>query len=178
MFHTLLLDRLDEADCRAAIIKPIEDAKCPVKFNDPGIKAIIAASGGYPYFIQFICRELYDAYLQTDGKGIPVSEAVRKLDSDFFMGRWSRATDRQKQLLWVVANLETSDAEFSIQEVSERSKDLLDKPFSASHITQMFTTLGEAQLLYRNRHGRYSFAVPLLGQFILRQAESGGDWLQ
>ncbi len=178
MFHTLLLDRLSEADSRSAIMKPIEDAKCPVKFSDPGIKAIIAASGGYPYFIQFICRELYDAYLQTDGKGIPVSEAVRKLDSDFFMGRWSRATDRQKQLLWIVANLENCDAEFSIQDVAEKSRELLDKPFSASNITQMFNTLSEAQLVYRNRHGRYSFAVPLLGQFIMRQAEAGKEWLQ
>jgi hypothetical protein len=178
MFHVLMLDRLNEEDCRKAIMKPIDDAKCPVKFTEPGIKSIIASSGGYPYFIQFICRELYDAYLQTDGKGIPVSEAVRKLDSDFFMGRWARATDRQKQLLWVVANLEHCDGEFTVQDVAEKSKDLLDKPFSASHIIQMFNTLGDAQLVYRNRHGRYSFAVPLLGQFIQRQAETDQDWSQ
>ena len=177
MFHILVLDRLNETDSQAAIMKPIDDAKCPVKFNDLGIKAIVAASGGYPYFIQFICRELYDAYLQTDGKGIPVSEAVRKLDADFFMGRWSRATDRQKQLLWIVSNLDDCDGEFTIQDVAEKSRELLDKPFSASHVTQMFNTLGEAQLIYRNRHGRYSFAVPLLGQFIQRQAETGQDWM-
>ena len=27
----------------------------------------------------------------------------------------------------------------------------------------------DAGLVYKNRHGRYSFAVPLFGQFILRQ---------
>lgn len=177
MFHVLMLDRLNEVDSREAILKPIDDAKCPVKFSEPGIKSIIAASGGYPYFIQFLCRELYDAYLQNKGKGIPVAEAVRKLDSDFFMARWSRATNRQKQLLWVVANLEHCDGEFSIQDVAEKSKEMLEKPFSASHITQMFTALGEAQLVFRNRHGRYSFAVPLLGQFIERQAETDKDWM-
>ena len=178
MFHVVTLDRLNEDESRQAILKPIDDAKCPVKFSEPGIKSIIATSGGYPYFIQFICRELYDAYLQTDGKGIPVSEALRKLDSDFFMGRWARATDRQKQLLWVVANLEHCDGEFTIQDVVEKSKEILEKPFSASHIIQMFNTLGEAQLVYRNRHGRYAFAVPLLGQFIQRQAETDQDWVQ
>lgn len=178
MFHVLTLDRLDDKDSRAAIMKPIDDSKCPVKFNEPGIQSIIASSGGYPYFIQFICRELYDAYLQNDGKGIPVSEAVRKLDSDFFMGRWARVTDRQKQLLWVVANLESCDGEFTVQEVAEKSRDMLEKPFSASHISQMFNTLGESGLVYRNRHGRYSFAVPLLGQFIVRQADAGQDWMQ
>jgi hypothetical protein len=178
MFHVLMLDRLSDDDSRSAIMKPIEDAKCPVKFNESGIQAVIASSGGYPYFIQFICRELYDAYLQTDGKGIAVSDTVRKLDSDFFMGRWSRVTDRQRQLLWVVANLEHCDGEFTVQDVSEKSKDLLQKPFSASHIAQMFNALGEAGLVYRNRYGKYSFAVPLLGQFILRQAETGQDWAE
>jgi len=178
MFHVLMLDRLDEKDSRSAIMKPIEDSKCPVKFSENGIQSIIASSGGYPYFIQFICRELYDAYLQTDGKGIPVSATVRKLDSDFFMGRWSRVTDRQKQLMLVVAHLENSDGEFTVVEVAEKSKEHLDKPFSPSHIAQMFNTLGEAGLIYRNRYGKYSFAVPLLGQFILRQAENGQDWAQ
>lgn len=178
MFHVLMLDRLNESDSQSAISKPIEAAKCPVKFSAAGIQAIIAASGGYPYFIQFICRELYDAYLQSGGKGVPVSEAVRKLDSDFFMGRWARVTDRQKQLLWVIANLEHCDGEFSVQDVSEKSREILEKPFSPSHITQMFNTLAEAGLVYRNRHGKYSFAVPLLGQFIERQAESKQDWFQ
>jgi hypothetical protein len=178
MFHILTLDRLNEKDSHDAIIKPIQDAKCPVKFTDSGIAAIIGASGGYPYFIQFICRELYDAYLQN-GKGVPVSEATRKLDSDFFMGRWSRATDRQRQLLWVVANLEHGDAEFTVQDVSEKSRELLDKTFSPSHISQMFSKLSDAGLIYKNRHGRYSFAVPLLAQFIMRQADGDRQtWME
>lgn len=177
MFHVLTLERLSETDSRKAILKPIEDVKCPVKFTEPGIESIIAASGGYPYFIQFICRELFDAYLQTGGKGIPVSEAVRKLDSDFFMARWTRATDRQKQLLWVVANLEHCESTFSAQDVAAKSKELLPKTFSPSNIIQMFNTLQDAQLVYRNSHGKYCFAVPLLGQFIERQAEAEQDWM-
>ena len=34
---------------------------------------------------------------------------------------------------------------------------------------QMFVALGESGLVYKNRYGRYSFAVPLLGGFIRRQ---------
>ena len=33
---------------------------------------------------------------------------------------------------------------------------------------------GNAGLVYKNRHGKYSFAVPLLGRFILRQQASTG----
>ncbi len=171
MFHVLTIDRLDENESRDAIQKPIADARCPVKFSEPGIQAIVAASGGYPYFIQFICRETYDAYLQSDGGPVSVREIARKLDSDFFMGRWSKATDRQRQLMWVIANLENSDGEFTVHDVSEKSRDLLEKGFSPSQINQMFNKLSQAGLIFRNRHGKYSYAVPLLGQFIMRQGE-------
>jgi len=170
MFHVLTLDRLKDQDSRDAIRKPISDSKCPVHFSDAGIDAIVSASGGYPYFIQFICRELFDAYLQN-GKGVPVAEAARKLDSDFFMGRWSRATDRQRELLWVVASLENCDGEFTVQEVSEMSAKILEKRISPSQISQMFSKLSDAGLVYKNRHGKYVFAVPLLGQFVKRQMD-------
>ena len=170
MFHTLTLDRLGESDSAKAILEPIKKAKCPVTLSDSAIQAIVAASGGYPYFIQFICREVFDSYLQSGGKQPIIGEITRKLDADFFVGRWSKATDRQRELMWVVANLETSDKEFTVQEVAEKASDILEKPFSPSQINQMFNTLSTAGLIYKNRHGKYSFAVPLLGEFILRQA--------
>ena len=78
--------------------------------------------------------------------------------------------DRQRELLTVIANLESSEWEFTVQEVAEKSKKMLAKPFSPSHISQMLAALCDAGLVYKNRHGKYSFAVPLMGRFILRQA--------
>ena len=49
---------------------------------------------------------------------------------------------------------------------------MLAKPFRPSHVSQMLSALCDAGLLYKNRHGKYSFAVPLLGRFILRQQQS------
>lgn len=175
MFHVVFLKRLGEKDSRDAVLKPIQDTKCPVKLNDESVRLIIEVSGGYPYFIQFICREVYDVFLQKHTVGekasVPIVEITRKLDNNFFAGRWARATDRQRELLTVIANLENCDDEFTVQEVSEMSKKLLAKPFSPSHVNQMLAALSEVGLVYKNRHGRYSFAVPLLGRFILRQHE-------
>jgi hypothetical protein len=56
-----------------------------------------------------------------------------------------------------------------VQEIAEKSKELT-KPFSPSHINQMLVTLANNGMINKNRHGKYSFAVPLLGRFILRQA--------
>jgi DNA-binding IclR family transcriptional regulator len=97
-----------------------------------------------------------------------IEDITRKLDIDFFAGRWARVTDRQRELLQVIASLPDSDEEFSFQEVVESAKSL-PKPFSASHINQMLSTLTNSGLVYKNRHGRYSFAVPLLSQYIRRQ---------
>jgi AAA+ ATPase superfamily predicted ATPase len=173
MFHVIFLDRLNEESTREAILKPIEKENCPVKFSDGAVKIVVDVSGGYPYFIQFICREIYDVWIQKIATGqapsVPVDELVRKLDTDFFAGRWSQVTDRQRELLGVVAQLETCDNEFTVQEVTALSTKKLSNPFTASHVNQMFASLADAGIIYKNRHGKYSFAVPLLSRFIKRQ---------
>jgi hypothetical protein len=173
MFHVVVLDRLSAKDSRDAIKKPIQGAKCPVNLSEVWVKAIVDFSGGYPYFIQFMGREVYDVAIQRFDSSAPlviaINDITRKLDTDFFAGRWARATDRQRELLSVVARLDNCDSEFTVQDVAEKSKEVLEQPFSPSHISQMFATLMDAGLVYKNRHGKYCFAVPLLGRFIARQ---------
>lgn len=176
MFRVIVLDKLNEEAVRQAIQIPLQD--CPVKLDNDSINQIIGLSGGYPYFIQFICREVYDLFIQQVNAAkfelsVPTEEIVRKLDSDFFSGRWARATERQRELLAVIARLENCETEFSVQEVVALSKRISVKPFSSSHVNQMLSALTDAGLVYKNRHGKYSFAVPLLGKFICRQEING-----
>lgn len=100
-----------------------------------------------------------------------ITDIIRKRDSDLFAGRWSKATDRQRNLLRVIAMLDNCGKEFTMQEVSEKSSEVLEKPFGASHFSQMFRKLGQIGLVYKNRHGKYAFAIPLMEEFINRQAE-------
>lgn len=146
---------------------------CPITFNEESVALIYETSGGYPYFIQFICKETFDIFVQqmsVDGnvKPVPITEIVQKLDKNFFSGRWSRATDRQRDLLSIIASLDNCDEEFTVQEIVNTAKSMA-QPFGSSQVNQMLATLSEAGLIYKNRHGKYSFAVPLLGKFILRQ---------
>jgi hypothetical protein len=175
MFRVVTLSRLSESQSHEAILKPIEVAHCPVRFDETSVQTITIQSAGYPYFIQFICREVFDIFIQQIADdlipGVPVDAIQAKLDSDFFAGRWAKVTDRQRELLWVIASLDTADEEFTIQEIVEKGRGLLPKAFSSSHVNQMLTSLGEQGLIYKNRFGRYSFAVPLLGRFILRTYE-------
>lgn len=175
MFRVIFLDRLGRTDSRDAMCKPVEAGECPIHFDEASIETIANVSAGYPYFVQFMCREVFDVWIHNLEAGssaapVPVEDIIRKLDADFFAGRWARATDRQRDLLEVIALLRSSDdSEFTVQEIVERSKQVLKKPFSPSHVNQMLVSLGNAGLVYKNRHGRYAFAVPLLGQFILRE---------
>jgi hypothetical protein len=176
MFHVLFLQRLSEDESREAIVRPTEATA--VSFLPSSVEQIIELSGGYPYFIQFICREVFDICIQKMGLGenprVPVGEIVRKLDTDFFAGRWAKATDRQRQLLYCAATLEGAGAEFTVQDLVTRTKQMLKLPFTPSHANQMLKALGEKSLIYKGRHGKYSFAVPLLHEFILRQSAPEG----
>ena len=173
MFHILMLDRLAELETREAILKPIELSQSTLKFSEQTVERIIAESRGYPFLIQYICREVFDAWIgkMTVGEApsVPMTEITAKLDMDFFVPRWSRATDRQQIFMQVIATLDEADSEFSVQDVTNASRKLLKRPFTPSHATQMLGHLAEKGLIYRNRRGAYCFAVPLLASFIQRQ---------
>lgn len=174
IFQIITLDRLEEDECRAAILKPIQMDNCPVSFDEDGIREIIRLTNGYPYFIQFFCKEIYDMYLQQIKVGIenPVisqDDIMRKLDADFYSGRWSRVTDRQRDLLLVIARLPNANKEFTVKDISEKSTATLPKPFQPAQINNILLKLIDLGLIYKNRRGRYSFAVPLLADYINRQ---------
>ena len=175
MFRSIFLQSLSEEETREAILKPIE-ASQDIVLNSESVEAIVGMSGGYPYFIQFICREVYDSFSIRPDRGregkVPVREIEEKLDADFFSGRWSRTTDRQRELMSVIASLEHCEDEFSVAEIVESSKAAPSiRPFSASNASQMLAALAHQGLLHRNRFGKYTFSVPLFGAFIRRQSK-------
>jgi hypothetical protein len=176
MFQVMTLHKLDETDTKEAIENPIKKEGCPVTFNELGISEIIKYSSGYPYFIQFFCREAFDLILQqidigVDMPHIRIADFVQKLDIDFYSGRWSRITDRQRELLGIIATLETANEEFTVKDIAQKSEELSQNPFKSAHINNMLVKLIESGLIYKNRRSKYSFAVPLLADYINRQNE-------
>lgn len=181
MFTTLYLSRLEDDDAKKAVTKPIELTKSPLTFAENTIDKILENSNGYPYFIQFICKEVFDSWIAKISYGEAASADMRaitaKLDQDFFAPRWARATDRQQDFMKVIAMLDNCDDEFSVQDIVIKSKEILAKGFTPSHATQILQALAEKGLAYKSRRGGYSFAVPLLGHFIRRQSWNPGSLL-
>jgi type II secretory pathway predicted ATPase ExeA len=173
MFVVQELGRLTPEAARQAIEKPLQNAKWTL--GDAAIEAIIKQSDGYPYFLQFICRETLDhAIVHPHDQTLPMDAIIRKLDSDFFSGRWESVTDRQRELLCCIARLKHGDQEFTIGEVVDASKTMAIRPFSPGDVSQMLPRLIEKGLLYKNRLGKYCFAVPLFGGFIRRRFDAPG----
>jgi type II secretory pathway predicted ATPase ExeA len=173
MFTLLFLNKLSDEDSRLAITKPLERENSPINLSGKSIDTIVKKSGGYPYFIQFICKETFDIFLQQKTAGqkleVPIDSIMLKLDGDFFSGRWSILTDRQRELLSVIACLGNSDDEFTVQEIATESKKHQTAAFGGSQINQMLASLIGIGVIFKNRFGKYSFAVPQLNEFILRQ---------
>jgi hypothetical protein len=180
MFTVVFLNPLNEKETTKAIREGIKKGGCPIDLSTKSIQTIWEFTKGYPYFVQYVCREVFDIWVQASEMGnepppVPLEDITRKLDSDFFAGRWARATDRQRELLRVIAELPNCDAEFTVQEIVEHpiNKETL-KSFGGSHVNQMLVALSDSGLVYKNRHGKYSLAVPLLGDFIRRQEQQFG----
>jgi hypothetical protein len=173
MFEIITLKQLGDTETRDAILVPIQKEKCPVTFTEYGINEIIKYSSGYPYFIQFYCKETFDSILQQINVGVEspaviISDFVRKLDVDFYAARWSRVTDRQRELLVVIAKLPTANQEFTAKEISQKSNEILEKPFAPAYVVNSLNKLTSQGLIFKNRRGKYSFAVPLLADYINR----------
>ncbi len=173
MFHVMHLDSLSDQDAREAVVRPLDITRSTLRFADQTVSNIVKMSGGYPYFIQFMGKEVFDAWIGKITNGLapsaPMAQILEKLDQDFFAPRWARATDRQQQFMQVISTLPNSEDEFSVPEIVRESRNRLKVGFSPSHAVQILQALSERGLVYRNKRGSYCFAVPLLSRFIERQ---------
>jgi len=173
MFHTIFLDRLSDAEARDAINVPVLVENSPIRFDAKTVENIVRISGGYPYFIQFICREAFDMCMSNLVAKQPMSVSteliIKKLDNDFFSARWDKVSDSQRVFLKIVAQMPNCDEEFAVSDIIKSSADALQKSYSSSSVTQFLTRLQEKGIVYRTSSGKYKFAVPLLARFINRQ---------
>ena len=169
MFAVQEIGRLTPEESRKAITVPLEGNKW--SFTQESLDLIVKTADGYPYFIQFICRQALD-HLRTNPQdsSVPIEPIVRQLDANFFSGRWETLTDRQRDLLYCIAQLENADGEYTINEIVEISKsDDRIKRFSPNDVSQILPRLIERGVIYKNRYGKYAFAVPLFSRFINRR---------
>ena len=180
MFQVMTLDRLSRDETRAALTTPLAQFKARLHTPSELIDKVVNLTGGYPYLIQFFGRELVEQLLESGGTlsadKFPTLGAMERLDSGLFSARWNRTTDKQRDLLGLIASRPpTTSSDFSARELEQLRGSSTDP--TASNFNQMLMGLCDRGLLYRTRHGRYAFTVPLCEAMILRRLRREEDML-
>jgi len=178
MFHVMQMERLSRYDTAEALLSPMKPLMPPLNCPPDLFEKVVDLSGGYPYLIQFFGKELIDALLKNGGvlntSQFPSPDVMDRLDAGLFAARWNKTTDKQRRFLKLIANRGSGrPKEFSAIEIASLSSE--NGEFDGSQANQILLALCEKGLIYRTRHGRYAFTVPMSEAMILRRIQAEQD---
>lgn len=162
LFEFVHIDSLEEDDAYQAIVVPA--AKLGVEYSDEAVRKIIELTGCYPYFIQEMCSTIWGNY---DSRNVSLQAVIdnvavtnKKLDDGFFMVRYERCTQMERNFL--AAMVKCGDLPCTIACVAR----FMGKTQSA--ISPYRGQLISKGLIYATGHGEIDFTVPQFDAFIKR----------
>lgn len=166
MFRGEDIASLNAEDARAAFVEPLRGTG--VAAEDDLVAKVIRDVEGYPYFIQLWGAELWDAAKTTgvERLTLPLLESIepdiyRRLDVDFYDGRFESLTPAEQDLLRTTAAcpyppLRVSD----IRQRTERTE---------GYINVLMGRLVEQGVLYRLQKGQYEYTAPRFFDYLRRR---------
>ena len=154
---------------RIAIAKPAINEG--VRINDNALDRIVAATHGYPYFLQEWGKHAWDA---ADATPITLEDvdqgsvtAIAALDESFFRVRFDRLTPSEKRYLRAMAELGAGPHR------SGAIADVLGRDVSSLAPTR--SQLISKGMIWSPSHGDTDFTVPLFDEYMHRIIP-GDDW--
>ncbi len=157
---SIRLSSLDDGDAEMAISEPLRDT--PWRFSKSLISVILKDSCGYPYFIQFISKQIIDLVGKQD---ITVDDylgvrdlIMQKLGDSFFVQRMESLSVGQRDVLYAMASVPDEYVDFTT--ICEKVG--MSKATIQTHLRR----LDEKGMVYRKERGRYQFSMPLLREYL------------
>jgi len=171
MFQVLMLDRLTRDETWNAIAIPLDDLMPPLHASKDLLSKVVDLTGGYPYLIQFFGKELVEQLLENGGtlpaSAFPSQDTLDRLDAGLFGARWNKTTDKQRDLLGLLAHRgPKARTEFSAADVVGLAD---DAAMTNAQATQTLQALCDRGLIYRTRRGQFAFTVPMSEEMIRRR---------
>ena len=162
LFEFPFIGSLIDDDASKALILPARGLN--VEYSDDARKAVLAATEGYPYFIQ---EWGYHIWNHASGSEIALSDVndvsprvVDSLDKNFFMVRYERLTPSEKKYLLAMSKLGPGP---------HRSGDIASElGVKVETVAPRRSALITKGMIYSPAHGDTAFTVPLFDQFMLR----------
>ncbi len=162
LFEFVKINGLSEMETKEAIEGPARSLG--VGYEPEAIEELTILTGGYPYFIQEICSYVWDAApsnpITRQHVLFAKDEAIESLDNSFFKIRLDRATEAEKNLMKVMAELGTGTYKWS--DIMAK----MGKP--ASTLSPVRASLIKKGFLYSPSHGSLDFTVPKFDEFLRR----------
>jgi len=153
---------LDQASAELAIRNPIEDEG--EKITDDALKAVVAKTHGYPYFLQEWGYQAWNIARQTPITLADVENAsqraLSRLDDGFFRVRFDRLTPREREYVCAMAKL--GDGPFKSGDVAEEMKE------PPQRLGPMRASIIQKGMIYSPAYGDIDFTVPLFGDYLRR----------
>ncbi|MQA76056.1 MAG: AAA family ATPase [Solirubrobacterales bacterium] len=146
-------------------------AELGVSFSDEAIAAIMAESGGYPYFLQEWGKAAWNAARggAIDREAVAVAEAVvaEELDEEFFGLRMERASGAELALCVALAGVGEGP-----QPIREVAAAMGREPKALSPARAGLIRKG---LVYPAGRGEVAFTVPHFGRYLRRRVPGGAE---
>jgi hypothetical protein len=166
LFEYSRLGPLTPAEAAQALRVPAEEQA--VQWRRNALELAVAESGGYPFFLQTVGRNTWDAavgpaYITLDDARVGAALAAEQLDRGFFQSRWDRATPYQRRYLTAMAV--DRDGPSATRDVAQR----LGRTLGA--LGPVRAELIARGLIYSPEHGQVAFTVPGMAAFIERSTE-------
>lgn len=170
LFAYRTIGSLNKHQATKAIVEPAK--KFNVEYSKEAIDEIFKITKGYPFFIQQLCKIVYD---YTDEKIIDISnincnidEFFCALDEGFFKSRYERCSDMEK--IFVFSMVKCGKLPCTISNISKHFGK------NGKSISPTRAKLIDKGIIYPTKHGELDFTVPEFDGFIRRLGEYK-EWL-
>jgi hypothetical protein len=169
LFDFPTIDALSKADAADAIVKPAE--KEGVEFEEDALNGLLAATRGYPYFLQEWGKHCWDTAerspITTSDVQSASASAIAALDGSFFRVRFDRLTPAEKKYLRAMAELGSGP---------HRSGDIARELHrDVQSVAPMRNNLIGKGMIWSPSHGDTAFTVPMFDEF-MKRIMPGNDW--
>ena len=162
LFRYPRVDKLDRLAAAEAIEKPLLSEGAAME--PEAVDQIYARTEGYPYFLQ---EWGYHAWDEANASPITIhdvetasTDAMLRLDGDFFRVRFDRLTDREKDYMRGMAQLGAGP---------HRSGDVAGVlKISVRSAAPLRDALIRKGMIYSEKHGMVAFTVPMFDDYLRR----------
>lgn len=167
LFEYRTIGSLEEAQAKKAIIEPAK--KFEVEYSQEAINKIFAVTKGYPFFIQQLCKIVYDdtgtKYINITNVEHCIDKFFKVLDEGFFKSRYERCSDIEKKFIFSMVQCEKLPC--NISNISKKFGK------NGKSISPTRAKLIDKGIIYATKYGELDFTVPEFDGFIKRTAEYG-----